>query len=281
MFCQDGRDPREGRSYFEYYLEAMKDTLSITLVQSHLHWENAAANLNMFSEKLEAISDETDLILLPEMFSTGFSMNAAQLAEPMDGPSVQWMVDTAKQQNTALAGSLIISENEGFYNRLFFVFPDGTFKTYDKRHTFTLAGEHEIYNSGNEQVIIDYLGWKIFPLVCYDLRFPVWARNTMGYDLLLYLANWPKKRIQAWDALLKARAIENMSYCAGVNRVGLDGNGHEYTGHSAVYDVLGEQVSTKDFERGFAETVVLTKAHIEKNRRHLRFLDDRDAFSLG
>lgn len=259
----------------------MKETLAVTLVQSHLHWENAVANLEMFSEKLKDISEATDLIVLPEMFNTGFSMNATSLAETMDGPTVSWMTKTATEMKTAITGSVIISENEKFYNRLLFVFPDGSFKTYDKRHTFTLAGEHKTYAAGTESLLVEYLGWKIRPLICYDLRFPVWARNTDDYDVVLYVANWPNKRVSAWDALLKARAIENMSYCVGVNRVGLDGNGHEYTGHSAVYDVLGERISTLDFEKEFVQTVVLGKSHIASHRKHLQFLNDRDDFSLG
>ncbi|GHC45768.1 amidohydrolase [Ulvibacter litoralis] len=256
------------------------ETLAVTIIQSHLHWENAVANRAHFSERIAAISEKTDLIVLPEMFTTGFSMNAKELSEATDGATLQWMISEAKKQQTAITGSVIIAENNTYYNRLFFVFPDGTYTTYDKRHTFTLAKEHETYTAGEERLLVEYKGWKICPLICYDLRFPVWARNTEAYDVLLYVANWPKKRITAWDALLKARAIENMTYCVGVNRIGLDGMGHEYVGHSAVYDVLGEQISTKDFETEFSETIVLQKSHITKNREHLQFLKDRDSFSL-
>ena len=168
-----------------------------------------------------------------------------------------------------------------FINRLFFVYPTGDYKSYDKRHTFTLAGEHHTFDSGNERLIVDLLGWKICPLICYDLRFPVWARNTVEYDVLLYVANWPEKRITAWDALLKARSIENMSYCIGVNRTGKDGNGHQYIGHSAVYDVLGEQISTTNYKSNFIETIALKKSHIESNRKHLQFLNDGDKFTLN
>ncbi len=254
--------------------------LKVTIVQSHLHWENPVTNRINFSEKIKAISEKTDLIVLPEMFTTGFTMNALNLSEENEGESVQWMISEARKSDTAITGSLIIREGDSYFNRLFFVFPNGTYKTYDKRHTFTLAGENKIYSAGNEQVIISYKGWKIRPLICYDLRFPVWARNTQDYDLLLYVANWPMKRISAWDGLLKARAIENMSYCIGVNRVGLDGNGHEYVGHSAIYDVLGERISTIDFEKEFVETIILNKEHIKSHRDHLQFLNDRDSFSL-
>ena len=258
----------------------MKQSLNVTLIQSKLHWEDAEANRHMFSEKIASISEETDLLILPEMFSTGFSMNASKLAEETKGTTLNWMISEAKKHNSAITGSVIISEKGNFYNRLFFVFPNGDYKIYDKKHTFTLAGEHKTYSKGTERLIVDYNGWKICPLVCYDLRFPVWARNTEEYDVLLYVANWPKKRTSAWDALLKARAIENMSYCIGVNRVGFDGNDHEYSGHSAVYDVLGEQISTKEFETEFIETVTLTKEHITTTRDHLRFLQDRDSFQL-
>lgn len=259
---------------------SLKEKLKITIIQSELHWENAEANRAMFSEKIAAIEDETDLIVLPEMFSTGFSMNAEKLAEPTNGSTLQWMVSEAEKYNCAITGSVIISENNQFYNRLFFVFPNGTFKKYDKKHTFTLAKENEVYSNGAERLIVEYKGWKICPLVCYDLRFPVWARNTEDYDILIYVANWPKVRTLAWDTLLRARAIENMAYCIGVNRVGFDGNDHEYSGHSAVYDVLGKQVSTLKFENEFTETVVLEKENIESNRKHLQFLNDRDAFIL-
>ncbi|MGJ8665550.1 MAG: amidohydrolase [Patiriisocius sp.] len=258
----------------------MEKTLKVTIVQSHLHWENPIANRQHFSEVFETIKEQTNVIVLPEMFTTGFSMNAETLAEETNGASLQWLQAEAKKHNTAITGSVIIKESAYFYNRLFFVLPDGTFKTYDKKHTFTLAGEHKVYSAGDQQLIIDFKGFKIKPLVCYDLRFPVWARNTEDYDVLLYVANWPEKRINAWDALLKARAIENMSYCIGVNRVGLDGNGHQYTGHSAVYDVLGNLISETDFEKEFHQTISLSKQHIDSNRKHLNFLNDADKFTL-
>ncbi|PHR11488.1 MAG: amidohydrolase [Aequorivita sp.] len=258
----------------------MKKELKITLIQSELHWENAEANRRMFSEKIQNIEGKTDLIILPEMFTTGFSMQAEKLAEPNDGESLNWMISKAKKNNCAITGSVIISENNQYYNRLFFVFPDGNFQKYDKKHTFTLAKENQTYAAGKERLIVDYKDWKICPLVCYDLRFPVWARNTEDYEVLIYVANWPKVRTLAWDTLLRARAIENMAYCIGVNRVGFDGNEHEYVGHSAIYDVLGKQISTAKFETEFTETIVLEKEHIESNREHLQFLNDRDQFIL-
>ncbi len=257
----------------------LSDSLKITIIQSDLHWENPEANRAMFSDKIQGIVNKTDLIILPEMFSTGFSMNAEKLAEPSNGDTFQWMVSEAKKNETAITGSIIIVENNTFYNRLFFVFPDGNFEKYDKRHTFTYAQENETYSKGTERLLVNYKGWKICPLICYDLRFPVWARNTEEYDVLIYVANWPKVRTLAWETLLRARAIENMAYCVGVNRVGIDGKNHEYIGHSAVYNDLGKQVSSSAFDE-FTETVLLEKAHIEENRNQFGFLNDRDSFQL-
>jgi len=254
--------------------------LKVTIIQSHLHWENPVTNRALFSGKINEISEETNLIILPEMFTTGFTMNAEPLAEDANGPTLQWMQSIAIEKACAVTGSIIVKENGRYFNRLYFVFPNGAFKQYDKKHTFTLAGEHKTFTAGEERIIVDYEGWKICPLICYDLRFPVWARNTSNYDILIYAANWPMKRVSAWDGLLKARAIENMSYCIGVNRVGLDGNGFEYNGHSAVYDVLGERISSANFEQEFIETVTLSKEHIISNRKHLQFLEDRDDFTL-
>ncbi|MDT0620242.1 amidohydrolase [Croceitalea vernalis] len=255
----------------------MDENLHIALIQSHLNWENPVANRISFSEKLTQITSAIDLIVLPEMFTTGFTMQPQNIYEDEGLKTLQWMQDLAKEKNAALTGSLVFQENDNFFNRLFFVFPNGTYCTYDKKHTFTLAGEHEVYQSGIEKLMVEYKGFKICPLICYDLRFPVWARNTEDYDVLLYVANWPKLRVNAWDALLKARAIENMSYCIGVNRIGIDGLGHEYVGHSAVYNVLGEQVAYSEKE----EIVYarLSKGHIEKTRNKLKFLNDRDAFN--
>jgi len=258
----------------------MKNELKVTLIQTKLQWEDAVVNRANFSEKISQISEDTDLIVLPEMFTTGFSMNAAALAEETDGPSLQWMKAEAEKADAAITGSIIITEDDKFYNRLYFVLPDGSYGYYDKKHTFTLAKEHHTYSAGNAKLIVDYKGWKICPLICYDLRFPVWARNVDEYDVLLYVANWPEKRVNAWDALLKARAIENMSYCIGVNRVGLDGNDHKYSGHTAAYDVLGNLMSNQEWEKEFTETITLKKEHISTLRDRLRFLQDRDLFDL-
>jgi len=254
--------------------------LNLAIIQANLKWEDATANRSFFSKQIDALSDAVELIVLPEMFTTGFSMNAESLAEAIEGETLQWMKEQAKLKNAAITGSVIITENGAFYNRLFFVFPDGSHQKYDKRHTFTLAKEDETYTAGTERLIVNYKGWKICPLICYDLRFPVWARNTEDYDLLIYVANWPKKRIFAWDALLKARAIENMSFCVGVNRVGEDGDGYSYNGHSAIYDCLGEILTEENAETEFSKEVVLKKAHLQDKRNQFKFLQDRDQFRL-
>lgn len=259
----------------------MSEKLNVSLIQAKLKWEDADANLKMFSEKIDEIEGETDLIILPEMFTTGFSMNAENLAEPTEGKTFDWMRKQAQTNNCALTGSVIIKDQGNFYNRMFFVYPDGQYKTYDKRHTFTLAKEDQTYTAGTTRLIVDYKGWKICPLVCYDLRFPVWARNTVDYDLLIYVANWPEKRVYAWDSLLKARAIENMSYCIGVNRTGEDGNGHAYNGHSAIYDMLGKPLSDPERSEEFVSTNSLDKTELNEVRNKFKFLLDRDHFSLS
>ncbi|NEW80406.1 MAG: amidohydrolase, partial [Gelidibacter sp.] len=207
--------------------------LKIAMLQAELVWHNVELNRKNFLEKINQIKEQVDLIILPEMFTTGFSMHPQKIGDTMNGETVNWMRKIASEKDTAIAGSVIIFENNNFYNRFLFVHPSGEINFYDKRHLFTLAGEDKVYESGKEKLIVNYKGWKICPLVCYDLRFPVWARNVEDYDLLIYVANWPKIRIAAWDTLLKARAIENMCYTVGVNRVGVDANNYEYNGHSA------------------------------------------------
>ncbi|GAA4280598.1 amidohydrolase [Gaetbulibacter aestuarii] len=259
----------------------MTETLKMALLQADLVWEDPQKNRENFTKKIEAISDDVDLIVLPEMFSTGFTMNAAEVAESMNGDTVTWMKTMAKNSGAAITGSLVIEENNKYYNRMLFVEPSGNFSQYDKRHTFTLVGEDKIYTAGTEKLIVNYKGWKICPLICYDLRFPVWARNTEDYDVLIYVANWPTPRVSAWDALLEARAIENMCYCIGVNRVGIDGVNSEYSGHSAVYDVLGKRLTGFDPNEEKTEIVTLEKRHISAYRNKLKFLQDRDSFTLN
>lgn len=258
----------------------MDNKLKVVLIQSDLVWENPEENRINFTNKITGILQDVDLIILPEMFTTGFTMNANEVAETMKGHTVEWMQTIASQKKCAIIGSVVIKENDKLYNRALFVRPDGKVQSYDKHHTFTLAGEHKVYSQGKHQVLLEYKGWKICPLICYDLRFPVWSRNISDYDLLIYVANWPKVRITAWDTLLKARAIENMSYCIGVNRIGLDGNDHEYVGHSAAYDVLGNRIDDLDDETEGIAIVTLDKKDITTYRDKLGFLNDRDHFTF-
>ncbi len=258
----------------------MQDVLKVALIQTDLIWENPEKNRENFSKKFKNLSEDVDLTILPEMFTSGFTMNAKAIAETMQGDTVTWMQQMASKHNTAIVGSIVVTEDNKFYNRLLFVTPNGTLQYYDKRHTFTLAGEDKVYSTGIKKLIIDYKGWKICPLICYDLRFPVWSRNTEDYDVLLYVANWPKPRIAAWDALLKARAIENMSYCIGVNRVGIDGLNIEYSGNSAVYDLFGNEISNVEVHKEQIEIITLQKEHITRYREKLKFLDDSDDFTV-
>jgi omega-amidase len=253
--------------------------MKIAIIQTDLIWENPKANRVQFEEKINAITQLVDLIVLPEMFSTGFTMFPESLAETMQGDTVNLMFNIAKDKNLAICGSIIIEENANYYNRFVFVHPNGKVETYDKRHLFSLAGEHEQYTQGTEKVIIQYKDWKICPQICYDLRFPVFSRNVEEYDLLIYVANWPKLRITAWDALLRARAIENMSFVVGVNRIGLDGNKHEYVGHSIVLDELGNLILDANENEGvFIST--LDKEKMLQTRKKLNFLNDRDFFEI-
>lgn len=258
----------------------MQEKLNIALIQANLVWENPIQNRINFTEKIKAISEDIDLIFLPEMFTTGFTMSPENVSETMQGETVLWMKEMAKLKNAAIGGSVVIEDGGLYHNRFIFMFPDETYKTYDKCHTFTLAGEHKVYKPGNKKLIIVYKGWKICPLICYDLRFPVLARNKENYDLLVYVASWPKPRIEAWDALLKARAIENMSYCIGVNRVGMDANNHEYPGHTVAYNCLGERLSHVEPDKEVTEVVTLFKKHLTVMREKLSFLDDMDDFTI-
>lgn len=257
----------------------MSNILNVALVQTDLVWENPEENRRLINDKINTITG-VDLIVLPEMFPSGFTMNPAAVAETMDGATISWLKDKAKEKQAVMMGSLVISENNNYYNRMVCVEPSGAITQYDKRHTFTLAGEHKVYTAGTKKVMFNYKGWKICPLICYDLRFPVWARNVEAYDLLIYVASWPKIRMNAWDTLVKARAIENMSYCIGVNRVGFDGNNHEYSGHSAAYDVLGNRMDDFSENEDAIKIVTLEKDKIKSNRERFNFLNDRDAFSL-
>ncbi|ASZ14832.1 amidohydrolase [Chitinophaga pendula] len=261
--------------------------LKVTLIQSQLQWEDKAANLRMFDEKIAAISERTEVVVLPEMFSTGFSMKSKELAETMDGSAVEWMKKTAAEKNIIITGSLIINDNGRYVNRLIWMQPNGVYGTYDKRHLFAYAGEHEHYQSGDKRLIAQVKGWKVCLNVCYDLRFPVWARNAVlpetgepAYDLLVYVANWPERRKTAWTTLLQARAIENQCYVIGVNRVGNDGNNIYHSGESSLIDPMGEIIYRKsDEEDIFSYT--LDRNRLDEVRKNIPFLKDADQFILN
>ena len=253
------------------------ENLKITIIQPDIIWENVQANLDKYSEIIAGI-EQTDVIILPEMFTTGFSMNPEILKEKMDGSSVQWMKKMAKEKDASVVGSLIIEENEKTYNRAIWVFPDGKTEFYDKRHLFAMGQEHLHYSPGVEKQMVEFRGWKFCPLICYDLRFPVWSRNTENYDVLIYVANWPSPRHHHWKVLLVARAVENQSYCIGVNRTGTDGTGLKYSGDSCMIspkgfaEFMGENESTKTFEISYSE--------IHEYRKSFPLLEDRDEFQI-
>lgn len=255
----------------------MRD-LTITLIQTPLHWENSTANREMFCTHIEA-AGATDLIILPEMFTTGFSMRSKTLAEDMHGETIQWMQTQSHRTGAAIIGSLILRENQYIYNRLVFMRPDKTFVHYDKRHLFRMAGEHENYRAGEQQLIVTYNDWRICPLICYDLRFPVWSRNRQNYDLLIYIANWPEPRRHAWRALLAARAAENIAYVAGVNRIGTDGNQLHYTGDSAIIDMTGKHL-WECASQSAVKTMTLSAQDLLSFRKNFPMHLDADNFSL-
>lgn len=254
--------------------------MRVTLLQSNLIWEDKAANILAFETQIQSIEKETDLIILPEMFTTGFSMKPQLFAEPHLGTSFKTMQVWAKQTNAAVLGSLIVKENNQFFNRAYFVYPDGSHQFYDKRHLFRMAKEDEYYSAGNERLLIEYKGWKIMPLVCYDLRFPIWSRNDLDYDLLIYIANWPERRSLPWKTLLKARAIENLSYVVGVNRIGEDGNGIEHSGDSALIDFKGEEITKIEAHHQQQETVELSKDKLIQFRNKFPAQLDADTFKV-
>jgi omega-amidase len=256
------------------------DNLKITIFQGYLFWENTDKNLQNIALRLSAIREKTELIILPEMFNTGFSMDAEKLAEPMGGKTMQWMHKIAKQYNCVITGSLIIKDSGKFYNRLIWMRPDGTHEHYDKRHLFTLAKEEEIYTAGTKKLIVDLKGWKICPVICYDLRFPVWLRNVGGeYDVLIIVANWPERRALHWRTLIPARAVENQSYVIGVNRVGHDGFEVYHSGDSTCISPMGEVIYYKRDEEDLY-TFTISGSEPTKTRRALPFLQDEDKFHI-
>lgn len=255
--------------------------MKIALVQTNLYWEDIQANLSNLEEKIWGLQDQVDVIVLPEMFTTGFSMQAPQLAEPMNFTTFKWMKQVAEQTNAVVTGSYIVKENGAFFNRLIWIQPDGKFFSYDKRHLFTLAEEQKTYKGGEARLIVEWREWRFCPLVCYDLRFPVWSRNDalQPYDCLLYVANWPQRRISAWNTLLKARAIENVSYTLGVNRTGNDGHGVYYNGDTSAYDYQGNQLAnSSDTEEILL--VELDKKGLDAFRVSFPALMDGDPFHL-
>ncbi len=251
--------------------------MRITLLQTNLHWENPATNRKMFSAKFASLIGKTDLVVIPEMFTTGFSMRSRELAETMNGPTVAWLREEATKIGAVITGSMIIQKEDQFFNRLLWVTPTGEVIFYDKKHLFTLAGEHKYFTPGTERILIDYMGWKICPLICYDLRFPEWSRNKGNYDLLIYVASWPDRRREAWRTLLKARAIENQCYTIGVNRVGEDGAKLSYAGDSTLVDFAGKPLlEAQKIEGEFTAKIFLSERQAFMNK--LPFLADQDGF---
>src|SRR5690606_19623397 len=261
--------------------------LRISLVQGATLWHDPAGNRDYYGGMIASLRGLTDLVVLPETFTSGFSNDAIDDAETVDGPTVGWMREQAASLDAAVTGSVQIRDGHDVYNRMFFVKPDGELHSYDKRHLFRFAGEHERYAPGRDRLTVDWKGWRICPLVCYDLRFPVFSRNRFGveragqpdYDLALYVANWPAARAHAWKTLLRARAIENLCYVAGVNRVGVDGNNLSYTGDSSVIDYVGDALS-ECTDSEMVTTTTLLSAGLKAHREHFPAMLDADAFEL-
>jgi len=261
------------------FIFGLMKNLTISLIQSNLFWENVAANLSHFEKLISNIKD-TDIILLPEMFNTAFCPKSNHLAENMDGKTINWMKEISKTQDCAIAGTLMIKEGENIFNRLVWISKNGKIYTYDKHHLFSLIKEERYISKGKERLIVEVEGCKICPLICYDLRFPVFSRNDVEYDALIYLANWPVKRIDAWDTLLKARSIENQCYTIGVNRVGEDGNEIPFNGHSKVFDAFGKELFSANENKEEVLQFEISLYDLKLKRRQMNFLQDRDNFSL-
>ncbi len=253
--------------------------LRIVLIQNNIVWQNIPKNLTRLDSTLDEIPRPFDLILLPEMFATGFTFKPDSIPGHEHQLIMPWMKRIASEYNTAIAGSHPFPEGDAFYNRLFFCDSTGSYGYYDKRHLFPMEGENIVYRPGSERKLFNLLGWKIFPLICYDLRFPVWSRNTENFDLLVYASNWPAARNSVWETLLKARAIENQCYVVGINRVGTDGNGIRYIGNSQIVSPLGEVICKLDESEGVMQ-VSLNKDSILKYRKKFPVLDDRDDFEI-
>lgn len=265
--------------FFMLIFGLMKQSLEITLLQTDLFWEDVDANLSHFTELISDIS-ETEIILLPEMFNTAFCPKAKHLAETMEGKTISWMKEVSKEKRCAISGTLMVEENGKVYNRLLWISKEGEISTYDKRHLFSLIKEDKIITKGTKRLIVEIEGWKICPLICYDLRFPVFSRNNVDYDILIYLANWPIKRIDAWDTLLKARSIENQTYTIGLNRIGEDGNKVPFNGGSKVFDVFGKELFSAAENKEEVLQITLSLDDLRLKRKQMNFLQDRDEFKL-
>ncbi len=270
------------------------EDINITLIQSDLKWENIEKNLINFDKKISSINEDTDLIILPEMFNTAFTMNHEKCAEDKNGRTIEWLKKHAFEKQCVITGSIIIRENDTYYNRLIWMNKDGTYFKYDKRHLFRLGKEDQHYTSGNEILITELKGWKFRPLICYDLRFPVWSKNKLNvshlenvkhfeyeYDCLIYIANWPIPRINAWKSLLVARAIENQAYVIGVNRVGKDGNGIDHSGVSMAVDYSGKIINEIEANIEDIRTITLSYDYLNKYRQHFSFGVDWDSFTIN
>ncbi len=253
--------------------------LTIAAIQSEIIWEDIEVNLTLFGDKIDSLKPGIDLIVLPEMFTTGFTMNT-DLSETMDGQTVNWILKKSKEKNACILGSVIIEEHGNYYNRMLIAKPDGSILTYDKRHLFTFAGEQNYYSAGTKQVVFEWNGWNICPLICYDLRFPVWSRNTHQTDLYIYVANWPEVRQKPWSNLLVARAIENVSYVVGINRVGMDGTDKSYSGNSAIIDFKGDEISNFTPHKNEIQIHELIQQDLLDFRLKFPALEDGDGFNI-
>jgi predicted amidohydrolase len=272
-------------------VKRLSNSLRITMVQSNLHWEDRDKNFEMFDKLLNGLKGKTDIVVLPEMFTSGFSMNTKKLAEHNShsgkpGKTLAWMQQKAAEMDVAIIGSIIAEEGNKYFNRLLWVNPDGSWEKYDKRHLFTMVGEDDYFTAGKERLIVNYKGWKILPLVCYDLRFPVWARNKKQadgqpeFDLMIYVANWPEARKQPWKKLLLARAIENQAFVVGVNRVGADEKGIVYSGDSSLIDPYGEYIAECEVGEEQVLTATFDYQILSDFRKKFPVLDDGDGFVL-
>lgn len=258
----------------------IKNILRICMVQADLFWEDEKQNLMLMNNLLESIKSPVDLIILPEMFTTGFTMNSLRMAVSSESISLDWMRGKATEFQAVVTGSLIYGEGNSIYNRLIWMKPDGQFEYYDKRHLFIIGGEREHFTAGKEKLITELYGWKICPLICYDLRFPVWSRNTENYDLLIYVANWPASRRMVWDTLLRARAIENQSYVCGVNRIGKDGENIDYSGGTVLIDPKGNELYSVPDNKQKAGIFEISLPLLKEFREKFPVLEDRDQFNL-